>query len=66
MANNDFCFSNNNTIIIGLKNKNLKFIVIPEGVKEIAKSAFSDQKIIHVSFPESLEKISDGAFEVRF
>ena len=42
--------------------KNTGNIVIPEGVKEIAQSAFSHQSITGVKFPTSLEKIGSFAF----
>lgn len=36
---------------------------IPQGVKEIASNAFSNSDITAVTFPDSLEKIGNSAFE---
>ena len=63
MAINDFTYKNNNTIITGLKNKNLKEIIIPEGVLEIDKIAFCEERFTKVTFPSTLKKICYGAFD---
>ena len=62
MAINDFTYKNNNTIVTGLKNKALSKIVIPEGVIEIDKAAFSDEYLTKVTFPSTLKKINPYAF----
>ena len=63
MAINDFIYSDNNTVITGIKTEGLKNIHIPSGVKKIAQFAFSDTNIESVFFPSSLEEIDELAFE---
>lgn len=48
--------------ITGLKNKELKNVIIPEGVYEISKDAFSETDIESVHFSKSVEVIDDSAF----
>ena len=63
MSNNDFYFSNNNTVITGLRNKKLSEVIVPEGVKEIGYCAFSSAQFKRIYIPASVEIISDSAFE---
>lgn len=63
MAIDDFSYCGQNAIIAKLKNKNLKSVIIPEGIKEIDSFAFSNEYIETIYFPSTLEKICDYAFE---
>lgn len=63
MSNDDFYFSNNNTVITGLRNKKISEVIVPEGVKEIGYCAFSSAQLKKIYIPASVEIISDSAFE---
>ena len=63
LSNFEYEIRNGKYVITDLKNKNLKEIIIPEGVYQIEECAFSDTLIEKVYFPASLQIISNCAFE---
>ena len=54
MAIDDFSYCGQNTIIAKLKNKNLKSVIIPEGIKEIDSFAFSNEDIESIHFQHNM------------
>ena len=63
LSNYEYEIRNGKYVITGVKDFNVKELIIPEGVKIIDECAFSDLLIEKVYFPTTLEMICNCAFE---
>ena len=57
LSNYEYEIRNGKYVITGVKDFNVKELIIPEGVKIIDECAFSDLLIEKVYFPTTLEMI---------
>lgn len=59
---NFYCVKNASGYTITAMREKVKKVIIPEGVTQIAKDAFSETEIESVVFPKSLKSVKNGAF----
>ena len=58
-----FDLSDDGKTVIGIKDKTIKHVVIPDGIEVIGRDAFRDNTIIEsVVFPDSVKRIGFGTF----
>ena len=65
MANSDILkLSNDGKTVIGVNDRSVKSITIPDGVTKIGDSAFSScESLQSIDIPNSVTEIGDSAFE---